>query len=160
MPAEQYPRRRERLLRGLREEHPGVGVLLVSGETNVRYLTGFTGDSTALLIGPDGCRLVSDSRFAEQIERECPGLDAAIRTAKTEAAEFTAEVLRTAGVKAVGFEPHHTTVADLERLRGKLPGLELVPVADAVEKLRRVKDEGEVGAIRAAVRTAERVFPS
>ena len=160
MPADQYPRRRERLLESLREAYPGVGPLLVSAETNVRYLTGFTGDSTALLIGPDDCRFVTDTRFAEQIERECPGPDAAVRTAQTDATEYTAEVLRTTGAKAIGFESRHLPWGEVEKLKALVPGLELVPTEGVVETPRRVKDEDEVAEIREAVRTAERVFRS
>src|SRR5947208_1124850 len=73
-----YPsRRRDSLRQAFIEE--GLDALLVTQPLNVTYLTGFTGESSYLVLGRDRAVLVSDQRFTEQIMEECPGLDAAIR---------------------------------------------------------------------------------
>ena len=56
-----------------------LDALLVSSPTNVSYLTGFTGDSSVLLVGRDRDLIISDGRFTTQLEQECPGLEAHIR---------------------------------------------------------------------------------
>ena len=74
---DRFGERREALRRTLRaSDHVGF---LVASPTNVRYLTGFTGDSSVLLLGRDREILVSDGRFTTQLEQECPGLEAHIR---------------------------------------------------------------------------------
>ena len=74
MPNDRFAARRERLLRRLKTA--GVEALLVTSPSNVRYLTGFTGEDSDLVIGRNVAVLVSDSRFETQIREECPGLEA------------------------------------------------------------------------------------
>ena len=45
------------------------------------YLTGFTGDSSCLLLTPENQILISDGRYLNQIEEECPGIEMNIRKA-------------------------------------------------------------------------------
>ena len=73
-----YPaQRRERLARVLADE--GIDALMISSPVNVTYLTGFSGDSTILLLTRDRLVLVSDSRYTGQLADECPGLPTHIR---------------------------------------------------------------------------------
>ena len=73
-----YPgRRQQRLARLLTRE--GVDAFLISNPVNVTYLTGFSGESSYLVLGCKQTLLVSDARFTEQIAEECPGLPAHIR---------------------------------------------------------------------------------
>ncbi|MCE2806506.1 MAG: aminopeptidase P family N-terminal domain-containing protein, partial [Gemmataceae bacterium] len=53
--------------------------MVVSRGVHVRYLTGFSGDSTVLLVGRSGDLVVSDGRYTEQLARECPGLEVHVR---------------------------------------------------------------------------------
>lgn len=148
--------RRERLLKSLAETE--ADAVLVTSEVNVRYLTGFTGDSTYLLLSPKAARLISDSRYSTQIAEECPGLDAHIRTQKTKMVDSVAEVLAAARPGRVGFEADHFSFAAWGQLRDAAGTTELTPVSGLVEALRAVKDAGEIAEIRQAVRLAERAF--
>ena len=47
--------------------------------TNVSYLTGFSGDSSVLVLGRQRDLIVSDGRFTTQLAQECPDLEAHIR---------------------------------------------------------------------------------
>ena len=62
--------RREKLARSLKAA-PGDG-FLISNATNVRYLSGFTGEDSVLLLTRDKTVIVSDGRFTTQLEQECP----------------------------------------------------------------------------------------
>ncbi|MBY0524905.1 MAG: Xaa-Pro peptidase family protein [Gemmataceae bacterium] len=152
-----YPaQRRRQLARLLKEEN--VDALLVTNPVNVTYLTGFSGDSTYLILGRQHTLLVSDGRFTEQLAEECPGLDAYIRPSKQSLSRATADTLQKLGPRQVGFESGNVSVADLEVYREMLPAIEWKGVRDRVEKMRAVKDESEVAAIREAIRIAERAF--
>ena len=71
-----YPaQRRERLARLLPEE--GLDAILVSSPVNVTYLTGFTGDSSVLVLSRDRAVLVSDPRYTGQIAEAGGALTAA-----------------------------------------------------------------------------------
>jgi Xaa-Pro aminopeptidase len=153
---DQHAGRRERALRGLQEE--GLDALLVSNPVNVTYLTGFTGDSSYLILSPGRTLLVSDGRFTTQLSEECPGLETHIRPPSRTVQEVTGEVLGKLGPRGVGFESGHLTVADFETLRGAAAAVSWKAGRDRVERLRAVKDEGEVAQIRQAVGFAERAF--
>jgi Xaa-Pro aminopeptidase len=152
-----YPlQRRRQLARTLAGE--GVDALLVSNPLNVTYLTGFSGEASHLILLGERAVLVSDPRFTEQIAEECPGLETVIRPPAQTLHAAVAETLTKLGVRSVGFESSHLTVADWETLRDAAKTLDWKPGRDRVEKLRVVKDASEVAEIREAIDLAERAF--
>ncbi|QEH38303.1 putative peptidase [Aquisphaera giovannonii] len=156
---ERIPRRRESLRRKLAEGD--LDALLVTSETNVSYLSGFTGDSSVMLLGRDGDGdvILSDGRFTTQIEQECPGLTAIIRPATQTMVQAVAEAAKARGIRRLGFESAALTVAEFDKLREALKeDAALRPTAELVEDLRQIKDESEVAAIREAIAFAEGAF--
>src|SRR5438034_2579039 len=152
-----YPAlRRERLAQALSEQ--GLGCFLVSNPTNVTYLTGFSGESSYLLLAKNRTVLISDFRFIEQLAEECPGLETHIRPATQTLRQAAGEVITKLGIRTLGFEGTHLTVADLETLREQAKTVDWKDCRDRVEQLRAVKDPSEVSAIREAIGIAERAF--
>ncbi len=136
----------------------GLESLLITAEKNVSYLTGFTGDSTWLLVTPDSELLLSDFRYITQLEEECPGVELHIRTSKTRMTDALVEKVQERNLGMLGFEGHVLTIEVFQVISQALSGIELVPVSWEVEKLRAVKDEAEVADIREAVDLAEQGF--
>lgn len=127
--------------------------LLVTDLTNVTYLTGFTGTNGACVCGPGVRLFLTDFRYTERAEAEVEGWE----TITVEGDWLGALAERLQG--RTGFEDDHMSVRSLERLKGKLPeGVEAVAAGGLVERLRRVKDEGELAAIEAASRLADEVW--
>lgn len=155
-PADVVARRGERLRQTLRET--GLEALLVSSPVNVTYLTGFTGESSYLVLGRERSVLVSDRRFTEQIAEECPGLEAHVRPPTHSLPQATSQVLSQLGVKTVGFESQHLTVAERETLAELTKTVSWKGERDQVERLRAVKDAFEVEQIREAIAIAQRAF--
>ena len=151
-----YSQRRQTLVRDLKQA--GLDALLISDPVNVFYLTGFTGDSSYFLASPKHSILVSDTRFEAQIAEECPGLEAVIRGHDKTTDEAVGEVLTKAGLKAVGLESRHATLAWVESLATQAPKCTFAGAGARVEELRLVKDASEIEHIRAAVGVAERAF--
>src|SRR5262249_42602848 len=113
--------RREKLIAAF---PPDLDVLAVSNPLNVTYLTGFTGDSTWLLVSKQRAFiLVSDGRYEVQIQEECPGVDAVIRTPDQSTLQLVAQTLQKLKPGIVGFEANHLTVRDLEILRDFVPSV-------------------------------------
>ncbi len=148
--------RHERLRQVIRQE--GLDALLITHPVNVTYLTGFSGDSSYLILTPAKAVLVSDGRFTTQLVEECPDLETFIRTPAQTVGEAAAEVLGKLAIRAVGFENGHLTVAEFDQLRGWTPGLDWKGAGDRVERLRAVKDAREIEDIRSAIRMAEKAF--
>lgn len=162
MSPQRYTERQDCLIQQLREAE--VDALLVVGVSNVTYLTGFSGDSSALLIGPSVRVLISDSRYQTQIAEECPGLEADIRTQKTKQPDQIANVVARAKPAKLAIESHIVTADEFAKLNeaiGKTDSgksIAIKPMANAVEKLRQVKDDDEIEETRRAIRIAERAF--
>jgi Xaa-Pro aminopeptidase len=148
--------RRQRLRETLESDE--LDALLVSAATNVSYLTGFSGDSSVLVLTRERDLIISDGRFTTQLEQECPGLEASIRLPGQDMNPALAGVMEAMGSRRVGLEATYWTLADYEVMRLLVPAVVLVGVTGRVEALRQQKDEGEIAAIREAVRCAERAF--
>jgi Xaa-Pro aminopeptidase len=151
-----FSHRRDRLARAIAGE--GLDLLIVSHPVNVSYLTNFSGESSWLLVGRDRALLVSDGRFTEQIEEECPGLEMRIRPPAKTLQNAAAEVIDKLGARSVGFESGHLTVGEFETLQEAAPAVQWKGAKQRVEKMRAVKEEVEVEQIREAIHIAERAF--
>lgn len=148
--------RRESLARGLKTDD--LDALLITSEANVRYLTGFTGDSSSLVVMAERAVVLSDGRYRVQLDEECPGLEVRIRPVAQLMPAAIANAVAELSIRRLGFEARALCFAEYEELRRALPNVELVPLKDHVEALRAIKDEDEVEAIREAIGFAERAF--
>src|SRR3954447_24220541 len=96
------PLRREKLARALKADQ--ADAFLVTSTTNVRYLTGFSGEDAALLVARKRAVIVSDGRFTTQLEQECPGLEARIRPIHQTLIGAVVEAIGALGVRRLAFE--------------------------------------------------------
>jgi len=147
-----------RISRLVRKIHRAkLASMLVTDPVNVSYLSGFTGDDSWLVVGQGRPCLLTDFRYAEQAERECPGVELVIR--KKSMIEALVATARKRRLRSLGFDPEAVSVA----LRGRLAKalgrrVRLGEAAGFIRDLRIVKDETELRAIRAAIRCAETSF--
>ena len=134
-----------------------VDGVLVTRPENVRYLSGFTGSNGAVLILKSGPPvLCTDGRYVLQAAAEAPDLE--VLEASRVAAGLVEHAARHGAVR-LGFEAHHVTVDGLGLLDIASAGrVELVPVGRPVERLRAVKDAGEVDALRRACDATDIAF--
>lgn len=151
-----HARRRDALITRLAAE--GLDALLVSSGVNVTYLTGFSGDSSVVVLTRDRALLISDPRYVGQIADECPTVETFIRSPIQKLHEAIGQVLGRLRVRSVGCEAGALTLSEAEALRGAAPTIDWKPGSDRVEVLRAIKDESEIAAIRRAIAIAERAF--
>jgi Xaa-Pro aminopeptidase len=132
-----------RLLESLEEP------LLVTNPTNVLYLVGFKSSNAALLVAPDDVRLFTDFRYAEAA-RAVDGVrvDETKRSLLNDLAELLSG--------PIGFEADFVSYSGYETLRAG--AIEPVPRRGLVERLRAVKDEGELAALKEACEITDRVY--
>lgn len=133
----------------------GLDGLLVTGQPNLRYLTGFTGSTGTLLLTAGGAVLAIDGRYHERAARECdPGVELlGARDDRWLAARLPDEA-------ALGLEAHTVPWARVSALAELLPGVALVAAGRRVETLREVKDAGELAAVRRACAITAEVLSS
>jgi Xaa-Pro aminopeptidase len=151
-----HAHRRELLRRLLASKN--VAALLVTDERNVTYLTGFTGDSSYLLVSGERDLLISDKRYTQQLQEECPGLDLAIRGPGGRLTDFAAEIVGKFDLPSLAIEADIVTVGFYEKLKESLKGTALANSSGLVESLREIKDAGEIAEIREAIQIAQRAF--
>lgn len=159
MNAPNYAQRRQKVLKRLRElKNTPVDAILVSGLANVRYLTGFSGDSSWLLLSAAHTVMLSDTRYETQLADECPDLDIEIRDASSTVVELAAKTIRKFKLSRVGIEADYITLSTHSTLKDTAETAELIPLSGIVERLREVKDKWELEQIRDAIRFAQRGF--
>jgi Xaa-Pro aminopeptidase len=132
----------------------GLDRLLVTHLVNVRYLSGFRGTNGACVCGPGVRVFLTDFRYTERAANEVDGWEVV-----TVEGERWVEGLAGWLTGRSGYEDSHVTVRSFGRLEELASDeVELVPDGGLVERLRRVKDEGELEAIRAAAEPADEVY--
>jgi len=135
-----------------------LDALLVTDLLNIRYLTGFTGSNAALLVHADsdaGSVFCTDGRYLTQSARQVPELERVIDRPCDRA--LAARAAKD-GLRRTGFESHHVTVEALDALEDSAEGAELVRAPGLVERLRLIKDDAEVEALRMACAAADRAL--
>ena len=140
----------------------GLPGLVVTHLPDIRYLCGFTGSSAALAITRRRACLFTDGRYKAQAAEEvsCARVTIVTDSPAVNAVEWLAAQ---PGVKAAGFDPAKTTVAELARWKAALPSrlrrgfLSALP-APLVEPLRWVKDEDELALMAEAALVGCKLF--
>jgi Xaa-Pro aminopeptidase len=139
----------------------GVDALLVTHLTNIRYLTGFTGSAALLLVRADGAWFVTDGRYANQCVDELAraGVTATIEVPNKADDQRVAVVAAAEGAARVGLEASHVSWAQQQRMATTwFPSADLVATEGLVERLRLVKDAGELERMSAAATIADIAF--
>ncbi len=150
-----YARRRRAITKKLRARE--LDCLLVTHPANWYYLTGFTGESGALVVSGSGTKLLTDGRFSIQAKDETRGVK--IELQKGGLYSALGELLRGAGVRRFGFDPGELTVSHWKTLC-KAAGANCrgIQLTGLVEGLRKRKDAGELAQMRKAAILAGEVL--
>jgi Xaa-Pro aminopeptidase len=128
--------------------------LLVTHAPDWYYLTGFTGEAGALVVGKRDCALITDGRFTTQAKEETSG----VLIVQHKAGLFgeVGGFVKQAGLRRVGFDPGQLTVTQWEGLK-KAAGKRLKAANGVVPGLRTRKDAQELAQMRKAAILASEV---
>ena len=145
MGTEMIDKRIRAIRRQLRQKQ--INCLVVTKPANVTYTTGFLGDDSWALITKGRVYLVTDSRYTEQAQKECPACKIIERTdSLAGAVAKIAGKRKSVGIVAV---EKSTSVARYEQLKKALH-VRPKAVAGLIENIRSDKDGSEIAAIKAA----------
>lgn len=152
-------RRYDKLRQAL--EGAAVDALLITGPENRRYLSGFSGSTGWLVVTPDRLALITDGRYWAQAVEEAPDWDL-VRFRVEEHARLggaLAELLQGWSWSGrLGFEQDNLSYSAHRQLQEDLGRGDLIATGGLVEKLREVKEPGELQALRAVAEAADRAF--
>jgi Xaa-Pro aminopeptidase len=134
----------------LREQLGAIGAdaAIVTTLINVQYLTGFTGSSALLWIDHKSARLFTDGRYTIQAKQQTAGKGVAVQIVKGGALKALEKFKEKYQGKRVAIENQRIGFALATGIK-KL--FKIAKLDNAIERLRMVKDAGEIAAIRASV---------
>src|SRR5262245_35483803 len=128
----------------------GLDGLVVSTPVNITYLTSFKGTAGLLFLTPSLRLLIVDGRY-DQAARQAPGVSlsgVAVERVDRRYDLTLGAVIAREGIRRVGFEAGHVTVATLGGWQRAVPAAEWVATEGVVEKQREIKDAGEIAILR------------
>jgi Xaa-Pro aminopeptidase len=124
-----------------------IRFLLVTKPANVTYITGFLGEDSWAAVAKGQVYLLTDSRYTEQAQKECPSCKIIDRAGPM--ADAVANLLkRLKSVRTVAVEDS-VSMADFEQLK-KAVKVRFRTVAGIIENVRSIKDQSEIAAIKSA----------
>ncbi|OHB61059.1 MAG: hypothetical protein A2168_08480 [Planctomycetes bacterium RBG_13_50_24] len=137
-----------------------IRFLLVTKPANVTYMTGFLGDDSWAAIAKGRVYLLTDSRYTEQAQKECPSCKI-IDRAGPMADAVAGLVKKLKSIRTVAVEDS-VSLADFEQLKQVLKA-RLRTTAGIIENVRSIKDESEIAAIKSAAaistKALEQILP-
>ena len=148
----------KRRLTSLRRQLQAAGApaILVTHLPDLRWLSGFTGSSAALVVSARQAMLFTDGRYRAQAEQELAGSGVIFRIVDSAPArEAVLWAIGQAECASLAYDAEQTTVAELDRLRAALPVRQrrgfLVPQQEqVVAALRMRKDADEIATMAEA----------
>lgn len=136
-----------------------IDALYVSNEYNKRYITGFTGSASEVIITANKTYLITDGRYTLQARDE---VDAQVEIIIIENssgyfAELIALINKLEIVK-LGIEGEEVSVSQLQSLQANLPQIEFVAYGPEIAELRKIKTDREIELIKQACQITDKAF--
>ncbi|MEO0515659.1 MAG: Xaa-Pro peptidase family protein, partial [Planctomycetota bacterium] len=132
---------------------------LVTKAIDIRYLTGFVGDDSWLLVFASGATVIlSDSRFTTQIQNESPHSNMLIR--KGTMADAVKHAIGRKKLATLGLPEDHVTLGQRKKIAAALrgTGIQLKPFADGLAEQRAIKTADEIKLIAKAGRIQQQAY--
>ena len=134
-------------------EKQGVRAALIAGINNVRYFSGFSGDSTQLLIMPGEALLFTDFRYTEQAEEETD-----FEVIETKGAARVQEIFDRAGKGKIGADFAGIMYTEYKTYLGHVASDHIIDLSDTIMAQRRIKDAGEIALIARGAKCNDALF--
>lgn len=132
-----------------------IDAMLVTEPKNIRYLSSFTGTTATLFITKETAYFITDFRYDQQANEQAIGYDVIIHS--TTMFQQIADIIRQDEIQTVGFEANNLTVTLYNQLID-LFDAELIATSGVIEKIREVKDAGEIETLQASADIMDRAF--
>lgn len=148
-------KRLDRLSKSIKKSR--LDFLLVSTQSHLRYLAGYSGSNGLALISGTHRLFLTDFRYKDQVKEEVKGfrIQMADRDLYTTLGSLK-QLPR--GKFRLGFEAKNLTYANFLKLKEILPKAELIPTNNLVEEIVAQKEPQEIEKIKKAIEIADDVF--
>ena len=137
-------------IKKLIEEFPrfrDIDALLITNDTNIRYLTQFAASESWLLVTKTKSYYITDSRYTLEAKEGLRGV--MVKQFACTPCTVLFELCKTLKIKRLGFDEKCTTVALFKKLKEFCPRrTKLVPANCVTESLREIKEDNEIATIK------------
>ena len=145
-----------RLRKKMREK--GIGAVIISGGSNRRYFSGFTGTAGTVLVTEDKALFMTDSRYTIQAGRQCRGFEVKELSGKP-LLDFMSAFLDEQGIKSVWIDEEEITYARYKALKEAIgDGIRLEEGTKFFSEIRMIKTDDEIVIMREAADISGRAF--
>lgn len=132
------------------------GVLLISPE-NVRWLSGFSGDSAQILVTQNHQYFITDCRYIEQAEREMGDTFRYIKAAHAERLRRIDKLLDKHGTKCLGIEKEVVTISLMQKYQESW-FMKYAYIDEEIKRLRSIKTPEELARMREGAKITQAAF--
>lgn len=127
-----------------------LDAVLVSDGKNMRYISGFTGETGYVYVSKQHSVIFTDFRYTIQANQESQGFEVIEVDAGRDYVKFVNEYLLKDEVRSLGYEDEDLLCSSFRKLEEGLKAEKLVPVGGALTALRQIKNEYELECIEKA----------
>ncbi len=131
---------------------------LISKPSNIFYLSGYKGEGYLLSLA-ERSYVITDSRYEEQAQLEAPDCETVCIRTGVSHFDLVRDIILSHHVSAVYVEADGLTMREHDALRALLPdGVSITAMDSQPERMRQIKDAGEIANIEKACMVSCRAF--
>lgn len=141
-----------------------LDAMIVTRDSNRRYLTDFTGSNGIVVISRNGAKMVTDYRYEEMAKLQSDNVDVVLheghtghKGSKSTIYKEVIKMIEAMGAKTIGFEQDYMFYG-LYDLLSKNSTFELVPTMDVIEDIRMIKTNKEIALLKDAAKVADETY--
>ena len=143
----------DKLLDSLRENK--IDLLIITNNSNVRYLSNFTGSSGIILFGKNTRLFITDPRYSEQASKEITDFEILVDN------KPFWEILKSSNVlknRKIGIESEHISLKDFNELSLLISKDNIFQTNNIIENIAAQKSDYEIEQIKRACEISEKSF--
>ena len=127
--------------------HKNIDALLITNDTNIRYLTHFPASESWLLVTKTKAFYITDFRYMQEAREGLKGV--LVKQYTKTPCTVLFDLSKLYKIKRLGFDEKYTSLSLFKRLKEFCPRrTKLLPATGMVESLREIKEDVEVEQIR------------
>lgn len=132
-----------------------LDAVLITDIYNMRYIAGYRGEGMLLYTGYNKY-VLTDSRYTEQVEKECEGYEC-VDIADNGYGKTLSKLI-SGDVKRLGFENNSISYKAYEELKKCLADVSFIELGESIDELRIIKDDEEIENLRTAEGIGDAAF--
>ena len=137
-----------------------LDAILITDRYNMRYIASYRGEGIIVLAG-SGKTVITDSRYTEQVQRECEGYECADIAGKGYVACISSILdgqRKNSGNLRVGFENLSISYREYSEYSTGISGVEWISLDGKLDSLREIKTDEEIENIHTAESIGDKAF--